>query len=258
MSKKIVAMIPAHLASVRFPKKVLFKIQGLPMIEHVRRRAVLSRAFSDVIVATCDKEIQSLIEGFGGKVITTSNTHKNGTTRVAEAIEKVDCTHVVLLQADEPLLLPEDLILFADRVREDNTDTVAWNATGPIEHPEELDRHSFVKCFVNSNGRIQFCFRRSPCYGKFEDTKTMIRKILGIIAYEKNFLLELSKMKSSNFETFEFIEQMRIIENEYKLMSVAFDHTLPSINEPGEVEEVLEKLKTSEIQSAYLTSILNY
>lgn len=64
-------------------------------------------------------------------------------------------------------------------------------------------------------------------------------------------------MKSSNFETFEFIEQMRIIENEYKLMSVPFDHTLPSINEPGEVEEVLEKLKISEIQYKYLNQVLN-
>ncbi|WP_061249387.1 cytidylyltransferase domain-containing protein [Leptospira alstonii] len=242
MKKKIVAVIPAHLASVRFPKKVLFEIHGLPMIEHVRRRAVLSGAFADVIVATCDEEIRSLIEGFGGNVIVTANTHKNGTTRVAEAIEKVDCTHVVLLQADEPLLLPEDLIFFSKTIQEDSSDAVAWNATGPIEHPKELDRHSFVKCFVNFDGRIQFCFRRSPCYGKFEDTQKMIRKILGIIAYERNFLIELSKMKPANFETIEFIEQMRIIENEYKLVSVPLDHTLPSINEPGEVEEVLEKL----------------
>lgn len=68
MKKKIIAVIPAHLASVRFPKKVLFEIYGLPMIEHVRRRAVLSGAFSDVIVATCDDEIKSLIESFGGKL----------------------------------------------------------------------------------------------------------------------------------------------------------------------------------------------
>ncbi|EQA69783.1 cytidylyltransferase domain-containing protein [Leptospira noguchii] len=258
MKKKIIAVIPAHLASVRFPKKVLFEIYGLPMIEHVRRRAVLSGAFSDVIVATCDDEIKSLIESFGGKVIRTANTHKNGTTRVAEAIERVECSHVILLQADEPLLLPEDLTFFVKRIQEDISDTVAWNATGPIEHPEELDRHSFVKCFVNAQGRIQFCFRRSPCYGKFEDTQKMIRKILGIIAYEKNFLIQLAKMESANFEIIEFIEQMRIVENEFKLVSVPLEHTLPSINEPGEVDEVLQKLKTSELQSRYLSSVLKF
>ena len=74
---KIVAVIPAHLASVRFPKKILFQFHGLPMIEHVRRRALLSKAVSEVYVATCDEEIAAAIRGFGGKVIMTSNTHTN-------------------------------------------------------------------------------------------------------------------------------------------------------------------------------------
>jgi 3-deoxy-manno-octulosonate cytidylyltransferase (CMP-KDO synthetase) len=72
---KIVAVIPAHLASVRFPRKILFPFHGLPMIEHVRRRALLSSAASDVIVATCDEEIATVVRGFGGKVIMTANTH---------------------------------------------------------------------------------------------------------------------------------------------------------------------------------------
>jgi CMP-2-keto-3-deoxyoctulosonic acid synthetase len=86
---KIVAIIPAHMASVRFPGKILHPFHGLPMIEHVRRRALLSSSLDDVFVATCDDAIASVIRGFGGKVIMTANTHKNGTTRVAEAIEKV-------------------------------------------------------------------------------------------------------------------------------------------------------------------------
>ena len=84
---KIVGVIPAHLASVRFPQKILFDIHGLPMIEHVRRRALLCGELEDVIVATCDIEIANIIKSYGGKVIMTSNSHKNGTSRVAEAIE---------------------------------------------------------------------------------------------------------------------------------------------------------------------------
>ncbi len=253
--KKIVAFIPAHLASVRFPRKVLFEIHGLPMIEHVRRRALLSGAFSDVFVATCDDEVQTLIEKHGGKVIRTANTHKNGTSRIAEAVQNVDCSHVVLLQADEPLLLPNDLVYFTNTIKEDNSSTVSWNATGPIESVEELDRHSFVKCFVNESNRIVFCFRRSPAYGKFEDTTKYVRKILGIIGYTKDFLLKISSMPPAPFETIEFIEQMRIIENEFVLRSVSLDHTFPSINEPGEVDEVLSKLKGTE-QQKYLETIL--
>jgi 3-deoxy-manno-octulosonate cytidylyltransferase (CMP-KDO synthetase) len=255
VSHKIVAFIPAHLASVRFPQKVLFEIYGLPMIEHVRRRAILSEAFSEVIVATCDDEIQKLIEKYGGKVIRTANTHKNGTSRVAEAVQNVDCTHVVLLQADEPLLLPNDLVFFTNAMKLDDSGAVSWNATGPIESKEELDRHSFVKCFVNLSNRIVFCFRRSPAYGNFEDTTKYVRKILGIIGYNKDFLLKISSMPSSPFETIEFIEQMRIIENEFVLHSISLEHSFPSINEPGEVQEVLSMMGETE-QKMYLEKIL--
>jgi 3-deoxy-manno-octulosonate cytidylyltransferase (CMP-KDO synthetase) len=255
--KKIIAFIPAHLASVRFPRKVLFEIHGLPMIEHVRRRALLSGAFEDVIVATCDDEVQNLIKKHGGKVIRTANTHKNGTSRIAEAVQYVDCSHIVLLQADEPLLLPNDLVYFTNSMKNDESGTVSWNATGPIQAIEELDRHSFVKCFVNEKNRILFCFRRSPAFGKFEKTTQYVRKILGIIGYTKNFLLNISTMPPAPYETFEFIEQMRIIENEYVLRSIYLEHSLPSINEPGEVEEVLRELK-NDLQLKYLNNILNY
>ncbi len=75
-STKIVVVIPAHLASVRFPRKILHKIHGLPMIEHVRRRALLSDSISNVYIATCDQEIADSISSFGGEVIMTKNTHK--------------------------------------------------------------------------------------------------------------------------------------------------------------------------------------
>ena len=106
---KTVAVIPAHLASVRFPEKILFDIHGLPMIEHVRRRALLANSLTEVYVATCDYRIAEVVTSYGGNVIMTNNLHKNGTTRVAEAIADVDCTHVVLLQGDEPLLLPRHI-----------------------------------------------------------------------------------------------------------------------------------------------------
>ena len=147
---KIVAVIPAHLASLRFPRKIIFPFHGLQMIEHVRRRAILSKAVSEVYVATCDQEIADVVRGYGGNVIMTSNTHKNGTSRVAEVIKSIDCSHVILLQGDEPLLLPRHVDSVSKAIlAEPKVD--AWNATGSISDEEELDRHSFVKCAV---GRI--------------------------------------------------------------------------------------------------------
>ena len=98
---KIAAVIPARMASIRFPGKPLIEIQGLPMIEHVRRRALLCGGFSEVLVATCDTEILEAVETFGGRVIMTSKEHIMASDRVAEAALNLDCTHVINVQGDE-------------------------------------------------------------------------------------------------------------------------------------------------------------
>jgi 3-deoxy-manno-octulosonate cytidylyltransferase (CMP-KDO synthetase) len=252
---KIVAVIPAHLASVRFPRKILFPIHGLPMIEHVRRRALLSGEISELFVATCDDEIAQTVRGFGGKVVMTANTHTNGTTRVAEAIRGIDCSHVMLLQGDEPLLLPRHLDVFAQAIAAEPA-LDAWNATGPIEQPDELDRHSFVKCAVSKTGRVLYCFRRSPGYSTFEKQQTFVRKILGIIAYRRDFLLELTKLPPATIEQAEFIEQMRILENGFELRSVPVEPSLPSINEPHEADVVVNYLHDNSEQRELLVRIL--
>jgi 3-deoxy-manno-octulosonate cytidylyltransferase (CMP-KDO synthetase) len=226
------------------------------MIEHVRRRALLSKAFDDVFVATCDEEIASVIRSFGGKVIMTANTHTNGTSRVAEAVNAIDCTHVVLLQGDEPLLLPNHVIALVDVIKQ-NPQGESWNATGPIEHPEDLDKHSFVKCAVAESGRIIFCFRRSPAYSEFENQKIFIRKILGLIAFRKDFLKMIVDLPLSRIEQYEFIEQMRIIENGYSMISVPVNPSLPSVNEPEEANLVLNYIENNEEQKKLLQEILN-
>ncbi len=252
---KVVAVIPSHLASVRFPRKILYPIHGIPMIEHVRRRALLSKGLEEVYVATCDLEIKETIESYGGKVIMTSNTHKNGTSRVAESVKDIDCTHVILLQGDEPLLIPSYIDSFLNSIQA-YPDRDSWNATGPIETEEESNRHSFVKCIVNNNHRILTCFRRSPCYGDFSKIKPILRKILGIIAFKKNFLIQIANLSPSPFEEIEFIEQMRIIENEFSLFSIPFNESLPSINEPQEADIVLKDLENNPIQRNLLSQIL--
>jgi len=253
---KIIAVIPAHLASVRFPRKILHKIHGLPMIEHVRRRALLSQKISDVFVATCDEEIADLVSKNGGNVIMTAKSHKNGTTRVSEAVHNIDCSHVLLLQGDEPLLLPSDIDLVAQEII-NSPDIDSWNATGPIDDPAELDRHSFVKCAVSHLNYIMLCFRRSPCYSDLTHQQVFIRKILGIIAYRKEFLIKIAALDESALEKAEFIEQMRIIENNYKLKSVPFNSSLPSVNEPNEVNVVLDFIKKSSSQQIILSKTLN-
>ncbi len=252
---KIVAIIPAHLASIRFPRKILFPFFGLPMIEHVRRRALLADSISEVYVATCDQEIADNVRRYGGKVIMTSDKHLNGTSRVAEAVENIECSHVILVQGDEPLLVPHDLDIFSDQISR-NLQIDAWNATGPIETKSELDRHSFVKCAISPQNRILFCFRRTPFYSKFELQIKFVRKILGIIAYRKSFLQQLINIPPSTLEIAESIEQLRIIENGFIMNSVNLDHSFPSVNEPGEADIVLEYIEQNREQKKLLKKIL--
>jgi len=225
------------------------------MIEHVRRRALLSNAVKDIYVATCDDEIANTVRGYGGKVIMTSNAHTNGTSRVAEAVRDIECSHVILLQGDEPLLLPRHIDTFTQAIAAE-PDGDAWNATGPIEKEEELDRHSFVKCAVSRLYRILYCFRRTPCFSSFDLQKHFVRKILGLIAYRKGFLLNLTELPPSPIEQAEFIEQMRIIENGFHLSSVSVSPSLPSVNEPSEVEIVLNYIEHNAEQRALLNRIL--
>ena len=253
---RIVAVIPAHLDSIRFPNKILYPFHNLPMVEHVRRRALLCDTISMVLVATCDEEIADQVRKHGGKVIITSDQHLTGTTRVAEAVEQIDCTHVLILQGDEPLLLPQHLDLIASHlVAEPDID--AWNVTGPINKSRDLNRHSFVKCAVTEQHRILYCFRRSPGYSNAAQKKSYMRKILGIIAFRKSTLIKLAALKPTRIEKAEFIEQMRIIENSYIFRSVPVDHSTPSVNEPIDTIAILETLKKDPQQAALLKKILH-
>lgn len=244
---KTVAIIPAHMASVRFPGKILFPFLGHPMIEHVRRRALLSEKINDVYIATCDDEIAETVSSYGGNVIMTGEHHINGTTRIAEAAQHIEASHIILLQGDEPLLLPTFVDMMADAIAA-NPEGDAWNGTGPIDAPEELDRHSFVKCAVNQQDQIMFCFRRSPSHADFDAQQKYIRKILGIIAYRKAFLEHLVTLPQAQTEIYESIEQMRIIENSGLLQSVTLGESLPSVNEPHEADIVLDYIQANDVQ----------
>ena len=144
---KEIVVIPARLNSKRFPNKILHDLKGLPMLEHVRRRALMAEKVKDVVIATCDREIRDVLESFGAKVLMTGKNHKNGTSRVAEAVRNFDCMNVILIQGDEPLLLPRYLDKMISTVREDNS-SIAWNATGPIDNKEEFYKKSIVKAAI--------------------------------------------------------------------------------------------------------------
>ncbi len=233
----VVAVIPARMASSRFPGKPLLDIHGLPMVEHVRRRTLLCKEFSEVVVATCDSEIASVVEGYGGKVLMTSPSHPGALDRVAEAIEHIDCTHVVNVQGDEVLVLPEDLELMV-RAMIAEPETVAWNGVGRVKDAGDLGDPSIVKLIVSRSNRVLFCTRNLTHVPLAEPLFEPVRLSIGVMGYSRFFLERYQSMGRTPLEIAESIDQSRIIEHDETMRVVEFSRWYPSINEPREVELV--------------------
>ena len=254
ITTKIISILPARMASTRYPGKPLIEIEGLPMIEHVRRRTLLCQGFSDVLVATCDKEILDMVTKYNGKVVMTSDKHIMASDRVAEAAKTVDCTHVINVQGDEPLVMPDDLERMIAAIRYSPNEQF-WNATAPIENELELEETTIVKCVVSQNEKILYCSRNFK-YLHLKNTFEPVRKILGILGYRKESLLQFNQLPRTPIESIESIDQSRIIENDFQLISVPFKSGYPGINDKREEIFINDIFNKDSKQKALLSRIL--
>lgn len=253
---RLVAIIPARMASSRLPGKPLLRIHGLEMVEHVRRRVLLSQRFSEVVVATCDREIADLVERYGGKSLMTSPTHPGALDRVAEAMEYLDCTHVVNVQGDQILVLPEDLeaIVAAMGVEPGAS---AWNGAARIEDPGDLANPSIVKLILSKSKRILFCTRVLKSVPLGEPFLNSVRLSVGVMGYSRNFLKRYQSMDRTPLETADSIDHLRILEHDETIRAVDFSKWYPDVNEPREVELVERYLSKDPRQQAILEQILS-
>ena len=251
---KVAAIIPARMNSSRYPGKPLIEIEGLPMIEHVRRRALLCNQFSDVVVATCDNEIKDIVEDYGGNVIMTKDTHIMASDRVAEAVKMVECTHVVNVQGDEILILPDDLSTMVDTIKR-NPNVEYLNATAEIESIFEIKDTSIVKCIISNKGMVLYCSRDFSSLNLSKPFEP-VKKILGILGYSKESILNFSNLKRTEIEITQSIDQSRVIENDLKLLSVPFKKGYPGINDKKEERQVRKILEVDEHQQSILKKVL--
>lgn len=245
-------IIPARLASTRFPRKVLHNIHGLPMIEHVRRRGLLVEGVDKVVVATCDKEIVSVIKDFCGEVILTSQNHINGTHRIAEAAKKIKSNHIILLQGDEPCVEPDTITSFIDFIKKNKANF--FNIVSPVTNKKMLYDVSSVKCSLHDNS-IKNCFRKSPYIADYENQKNYVFKMLGIMSFERNFLLNIKNLAASTFSKNESIEQLQLIDNNVDMKGFIIEKDYPSINNVGDLD-LMEKELRKKKQKRLLSFIL--
>jgi len=215
---KIIGIIPARLGSTRVQAKMLADISGKPVIRHTYEHAQKAKILDDVFVATDSKEIADVVRKFGGKVVMTSADNKNGTDRIAEAARDLVCDIVVNIQGDEAFIHP-DIIELAVKILQDDPDAVMGTVARPITNEEEYLERNAVKVVIDLSGRALY-FSRAPIphskTGKMSDAVKYYHHI-GIYSFRRDFLLQYPGLKRSMLEEAESLEQLRVLENGYKI-----------------------------------------
>lgn len=212
---KIIGVIPARYQSSRFPGKPLALILGKPMIWWVYQQCVKVPELDEVYVATDDERIFNTCEQFGMRVVMTSEQCHTGTDRVGEVAEKIAGDLYVNIQGDEPLIEPQ---MISDVIGIFRDETVYYGSLRKqITDAEEIRAQSTVKVVVDKNEDALY-FSRSVIPSNVKDGKlARIYRHVGIYAYKRDFLTTFIQLPPSELEAGEGLEQLRALENGYKL-----------------------------------------
>jgi 3-deoxy-manno-octulosonate cytidylyltransferase (CMP-KDO synthetase) len=243
---KAVAIIPARYASTRLPGKPLIVIKGKTLIQYVYER-VKESSVEQVIVATDDERIVAAVKKFGGEAVLTSPNHQSGTERVAEVAASINADIVVNCQGDEPLIEPEAIDKAIAAFAEDPSIMVTTLIT-PLEKGEDLCNPHLVKVVVDHEGYALY-FSRSliPYPRDLLETRNTTQpgneeklagywRHIGLYAFRREFLLTSTALPPSPLETREKLEQLRILENGYRIKTVICSTPSIGIDTPEDVE----------------------
>jgi 3-deoxy-manno-octulosonate cytidylyltransferase (CMP-KDO synthetase) len=244
---KILGVIPARFESTRFLGKPLIDLDGKTMIERVYLQAKKSNALANVVVATDDQRIFDAVKAFNGEVILTSNKHQSGTDRCAEVSKKlIGYDAIINIQGDEPLIDPKQINLVANCFNDISTELATL--VKRIETPEELFNYNTPKVIINKKSEAIYFSRQVIPYLKNVALDELLKnhtfyKHIGIYGYRTTTLDIISKLKVSSLEKAEMLEQLRWIENGFKVKVAETKIESLAIDVPADVDAVLEALK---------------
>jgi len=238
-NSSVVIVIPARYGSVRLPGKPLVQISGKPMVQWVYERAKLVKTGSRVIVATDDERILKAVEAFGGEARMTRSDHRTGTERVAEVAAHMDGEVFVNVQGDEPLLDPASVDIAVSALLEDPPASLATVAV-PIGTPADIMDPNVVKTVLDFDGNALY-FSRAPIPW-VRDTGSHVQarhlKHLGLYVFQRDALLEYPTLPQGELERIEQLEQLRWLENGWKIRVAEVEHDAVSVDVPEDVIRV--------------------
>ncbi|GAB4411817.1 MAG: 3-deoxy-manno-octulosonate cytidylyltransferase [Thermodesulfovibrionales bacterium] len=242
----VLVVIPARYDSTRFPGKPIAPLRGKPLIQHVYENAKGSTLADDVIVATDSETIFERVISFGGKAVMTSREHASGTDRVAEVARSMDCDIIVNVQGDEPLIRPEMIDDAIDILSDSRADI--GTLVKRIEEQGEITDPNIAKVVFNRDNfalyfsRAPIPYHRDGWKGPGQFTAF---KHIGIYSYRRGVLLRLTDMKPSRLEEIERLEQLRALENNFRIKVKETSLETIGVDTPLDLERVERWLSLS-------------
>jgi len=253
----IVSIIPARMASSRFPGKPMAPICGMPMIGHVYLRSRLSQLLDDVYVATCDNIIYDYIRSLGGKAVMTADTHERCTDRTAEALLKIEADigrHVdivVMIQGDEPMLRPE-MIDEALQPMLDDESVQVTNLFAPLQSEADHKDPNEVKVVMDRNMQALYFSREPiPSRKKFKGEIPMFKQVC-VIPFRRDYLLEFTRMAPTPLEIIESVDMLRILEHGHKVRMAPTRYEVYSVDTEADRLFVENQMRADSLLPRYI------
>ena len=245
---KKVIVIPARLDSSRLPKKVLLDLKGKTVIQRVYEQCLKVKNVDGVYIATDSIEIKEVCESFTDKVVITKSTHQSGTDRIGEAVSAIDCDIVINIQGDEPFIEPSLIEALVNSFS--NSDISMSSAMSKINNVKDLQNTNVVKVVTDLHNNALFFSRSLIPFPRDVKEISIAKEVLekgqffrhiGIYGYRKDFLLKFVNMEQSYLEKVEKLEQLRALENGFKIKMIEANSSLIGIDTREDYEEALKK-----------------
>ena len=247
-----IVIIPARLNSSRLSGKVLLDICGKPMVQHVFESAQKAKGIKAVYIATDSVEVQEACKQFTQNILMTKTTHESGTDRLAEAVNSLSCDNVINVQGDEPLIDPS-LISQLALMLEDKTVTMV-SAMHKIKRVDDLKSVNSVKVTVDKNLNALYFSRSIIPHDRdnwdrlLNDSEVIPNELIfykhiGIYGYKTSFLLKYSTLEQTYLEKLEKLEQLRVLENGFKIKMVSTDYVPIGVDIQEDLDEVRKIMK---------------
>jgi len=243
---KAVILIPARLDSSRLDRKMLADLEGEPLIVRTWQQALKSRLADRVVVATDSREIAALLEACGAEVVMTSPTASCGTERIAEAARQIDADVFVNLQGDEPLISPENIDLALEPFFSGNPPDCSTLVLPlrPDDRVQIEDPHQ-VKVVMDARGFALY-FSRSPIpFRRNMLPSTTFYRHIGLYAFSAYVLQKFAALPPSMLEEAESLEQLRLLENGFRIKCVTTLVDNPGVNTQEDLELVRSLIRAS-------------